>query len=384
MHVSEFEIEPPSFQQGCKWSLPQLSPIQAKVLSFGSQLLQHAATGYLAYDAAQVYNNPNRNPEQPLGGSFYGPLAGALGMVTIATGVSLYNRFRKATVIRGFANPISLIAACSCGGVISTGISQSGARTIYDGITDYNNAQNKAYQKALHEQQALIESCKGTLYMNREEFTEPECGICDKSSSTWGKWGIQFWQARYESGIGQEVCFDQLTTELQPLWNDLTSITLNSTQGLWPCFGEVIFASNPDYNSYQFLNGFFDVVTPLSFVVQTLNETCKIIKGSGTKLFFPMHYVCEENVLSTLSQMSCATPALEEFAWNYSMSYFTPASPHPEPYPGQVGQIVEGPMMVTEYTLFIISICSCSGVIGIQQFLRKAKARQRENDPLLS
>lgn len=356
--------EVPSFWQRCRGALPRLSERQAKVLGVGSQILQHAAAGFLSYEAAKVYNDPYRGAEERLGSSFYVPLAGALGMMTAATGIAIFNRMRKKKVVRGVADPVMLAGSCALGAVIASGLAERVAQKLYDQVVAYNNAENQEYIDESNRLQALINACKSTLFENRTEFTVPECAICDSSSTTWGKWGEQFWQASYEIGLSQIVCYDQLPPNLQPMWDDLVSISANASNGVWPCFGEVLY--NPEYNTLLMIDHLFGVGTPFTFVVQSLNASCKVMKGEGTRLFFPMHWICEVDFSSTLTNNFCATPALDEFGHNYTQFYFNPAEPFQKGYPGQVERMIEKDGVVLQNVLFgsVLGLSVCVTIVN--------------------
>lgn len=351
----------PSFWQKCKQSLPRLSETQAKVLSVVSQGLQCAVAGFLSYEASKTMNDPYRASEEPLGSAFYGPLSGALGMVSVATGVFLLNKCRKVRVVRAVAHPVTLAGFLALGGTIPGISAQLTAQNLYHQINDFNNEANQKYQVAMSEQQALIAQCKEALYLNRTAFTLPECIACDNPGPSWGQQGANFfWQARYESGFNQVICYDQLSSYQEPLWDKLANITSNATRGPWPCEGEMYGPQDPEYDNYILIWSIFNIATPLSIVVQTLNESCKAIKGSGTNLFFPGDAICSEYYSPNLSSVSCATPALEEFGRNYSQFYFVPVPPIQESFPGQVQQIVETDILAPQIifgTIFSVGIC---------------------------
>lgn len=164
--------------------------------------------------------------------------------------------------------------------------------------------------------------CEEDLYLNRDLFTRQGCVVCvdDEFSLIFG--AREIYQRRFDFDVNELICVPPIPY-FQELWPFLTNLTLNTTDGRWPCGAPKI--ERPDATR-EILQHFAKLHAPMSVTLLPVNESCYQVIGQGTRSLHMTTLCIRPFLLDRLYPQvtGCVTDAFREYMIEYSSDFSFP------------------------------------------------------------
>jgi hypothetical protein len=168
--------------------------------------------------------------------------------------------------------------------------------------------------------------CGEDLYANLRLFTKEECTVCvdPEYSRIFG--AREMYQRRWDSNVSELICRSTIPF-FDELWPHLTNLTLNQTNGVWPC--------NPpkkdkslitEFATREILQYFAWLHAPMSVTLLPVNESCYRVVGQGTRSLHMTTLCIKPFLLDFLNPQAtgCVTDAFRQYMIEYASDFSFP------------------------------------------------------------
>lgn len=232
------------------------------------QAAQVASISTLAYLLFSSIISPSLNTDIVTDFS----IAGATLLLSIASAREILHCARHfKDDKKGILNPWVMLTIGLLAGAVTTQVYYSQAQ---DELKEYN-ANDQAFNQSFL-------SCLNFMSQNASSLTAAPCVPCtytqDGDNVFPNTTVFQYLLKQFD----QIVCS---TPANQYYWNELVDINANQTAGNYPCGPEVNNQSNRANGTELAYFDFFNVLPPMVFDANFINETCKRVFGFGTRVF---------------------------------------------------------------------------------------------------
>lgn len=358
------------------------------------KMSQAVAVGGCAWKATTIFDDPLRDPDEPLNSEFITTAFFATALLCTAFAASIFRhcsvrRFRKP--LPHITSIVPILSAACIGILLASRQQLNSATVIWNNISDFNTQTEYINIKNNQLFRERIQSCFNDLGFNRELYTLPGCYGCEYSSGyTWISWETfhhSFDQLRMIK-INQTLCPPAPDTPAYKWWSSFKSLDFNQTNGPWPCIPDW-GSGDPDTNIAvaNVLAQSLSLGPPLSITVTPLaNTSCVYVEGVATQ-FFIVSSVCgyDSEKFKQLPPgfFTCLTPSAIEYLENYTSNFEPYVALLNKTYPKLVKELVDGNWIYYQYLL--------AGYLGLTSGVITSLIRTRckccfreENQPLLA